>query len=289
PDYSYYTAELAIRRLDAWQAFSGFDASSFRAQTGSHVNVKGVTFLVGVAKKTQNSLGSFLFGGFLEGGVSDYEVVTDVVADNMREVGGNGTLRSFGVGIMASQKFDNGFRVESSFRYGSLENDFVAENYVSASGTVASFRMTAPYLGAHLGLGYSHDVAGVGNFDYSVKYYYSRLAGKTVHIGEGDEVTYAPTNSHRVRAGLRFTKPFSDRVSFYVGGHFDHEFDNRSKAKVYNMDVKTAGIQGSTGIFELGGTIKSRSNEHLSIEFGLQGYVGTFRGISGGVRLGYEF
>jgi hypothetical protein len=65
--------------LDAWQVFTVVDASVFTAQTGSHVSVKGVTFLLGAARKSQNSMGSFLFGGFLEGGVSDYEVVTDVV------------------------------------------------------------------------------------------------------------------------------------------------------------------------------------------------------------------
>jgi outer membrane autotransporter protein len=190
---------------------------------------------------------------------------------------------------MASQKFENGFRVETSLRYGVLENDFMAENYVSASGTTASFKLATPNLGAHLGFGYTHEMGQSGSLDFSLKYYYSHLPAQTVHICMGEEVDYNPTNSHRLRAGLRYTKPFSDNVSFYLGGYFDHEFDNQTKAKVYNLDIKAAGIKGSTGVFELGGTIKSSSNEHLSVEFGLQGYVGTFRGVSGGVRLGYEF
>ncbi|MDR2387230.1 MAG: hypothetical protein LBE80_06575, partial [Deltaproteobacteria bacterium] len=172
---------------------------------------------------------------------------------------------------------------------GFLQNDFIADNYVSAAGTQANYFITSPYFGAHFGIGFSHDVGDFGNLDYSAKYYYSHLKGQSVHIGDGETVEYAPTNSHRVRAGLRFTKPFSQNVSFYIGSHFDYEFDNHARAKVYDMDIKTVGIKGPTGIFELGGTIKSSSNEHLSIEFGLQGYVGTFRGLSGGVRLGYEF
>ncbi|MDR2302434.1 MAG: autotransporter domain-containing protein [Deltaproteobacteria bacterium] len=289
PDYSYYTAELAIRQVNAWQAFSGVDASSFTAQTGSHVSVTGLTFMVGVAKKTQNADGSFLFGGFLEGGVSDYEVVTNVRTADFQDVGGKGTIKSIGAGLMASQKFDNGFRVETSVRYGFLQNDFTAENYVSAAGTQASYFITSPYFGAHFGLGYTHDLGENGNLDFSAKYYYSHLKGQTVHIGDGENVEYEPTNSHRVRAGIRYTKPFSESVSFYFGSHYDYEFDNHARAKVYDMEIKTVGIKGATGIFELGGTIKSSSNEHLSVEFGLQGYVGTFRGISGGVRLGYEF
>jgi outer membrane autotransporter protein len=225
----------------------------------------------------------------VEGGVSSYEVVTDIVSADYQDVGGKGTLRSLGLGLMANQKFDNGFRVEATLRYGFLENDFESENYVSAAGTEASYFVRSAYYGAHFGLGYTHDLGDFGNLDFSAKYYYSHLQGQTVDIGHGEEVTYEPTHSHRVRAGLRLTKPFSDNLSFYLGSYYDYEFANHAKAKVHNMDVKTVGLKGPSGVFELGGMIKSKSNEHLSVEFGVQGYMGTFRGISGGIRLGYEF
>ncbi|MDR3135764.1 MAG: autotransporter outer membrane beta-barrel domain-containing protein [Deltaproteobacteria bacterium] len=289
PDYSYYTAELAIRKPNAWQAFSGFDASSFKAITGSYVKVQGLAFVLGAAAKYQNPMGSFLFGGFVEGGVSDYKVVTDVVTSDLREVGGNGVMRSLGFGLMASQKFENGFRVETTFRHGVLKNDFVAENYVSASGAVAKYSLVTPYYGAHLALAYTQGLGDYGSLDYSVKYYYSRLAGKTLALGHGDKVSYKDTNSHRVRAGIRYSKPFTESLALFAGAHFDHEFDNMARATVYGMDVKTAGIKGSSGIFELGATVRPKASDHLSFEFGVQAYAGTFRGASGGIRVGYEF
>ncbi|MDR2338768.1 MAG: autotransporter outer membrane beta-barrel domain-containing protein, partial [Deltaproteobacteria bacterium] len=289
PDYTYYAADLATRQSNAWQSFSGVDFASFKAKTGSSVSVKGFNFVLGIAKKHQNALGSLLLGAYVEGGVSSFDVYSDIYTQDLREVGGGGHIRSLGVGLMVSETFNNSFRIETSFRYGKIRNDFRSKNYVSASGTEANYSISVPYVGAHVGLGYTWDIADFGNLDFSVKYFMTHVRGQNIHIGDTDVIAYESTTSKRIRAGIRFTKTFNDNISGFIGGYYDREYDNQAKAKVYGMDLQTVGLKGATGMFELGAIVKSSTNEHLSVEFGLQGYTGVFKGISGGIRLGYEF
>jgi hypothetical protein len=288
PDYTYYTAELSIRKLNAWQGFSGLDASTFKAKTGSHVSVTGFTFVAGAAMKAQNALGDFLVGLFVEGGRSNYEVFTDIVTQDLKEAGGSGKIGTLGVGLMASQKF-GGLRLETSLRYGKFTNEFTSTNYTSFNGTSAGYTTNTPYIGGHVGLGYAFQLGGFGSLDVSAKYYMNHINSQDIHIGDNDVISYDPITSRRLRGGVRFTKPFTDTLSFYFGSHYDYEFDNQAKGHVYNMDLHTVGLKGGTGIFELGGNVLNSSNEHLSLEFGVQAYAGIFRGFSGGVRVGYEF
>ena len=46
---------------------------------------------------------------------------------------------------------------------------------------------------------------------------------------------------------------------------------------------------GATGIGEIGAIVRSRANPHRTAELGLQTYVGRVRGVSAGIRLGWEF
>lgn len=289
PDYTYQTAELSIRNLNAWQAFSGMDAASFKVKTGSHVSVKGINFIVGAAIKFENVLGALLFGAFVEGGVSSYDVHTDVVTADFKEVGGGGHMRSLGVGIMLSQKIKDRFRFETSFRYGKLQNTFTAVNYQSPDGTTASFKMNVPYMGGHVGLGYTIGLGDFGNIDLSARYYLNHVKAQELHIGTGAVVSFDSTTSKRFRVGARFTKPFTEYISGFAGAYFDREFDNMTRGRVFNMELQSVGLKGTTGVYELGAAIKSATNKHLSIEFGIQGYTGVFKGLSGGVRLGVEF
>jgi hypothetical protein len=48
-------------------------------------------------------------------------------------------------------------------------------------------------------------------------------------------------------------------------------------------------LKGGTGIGEIGIIYRSTEDRHFNIETGIQGHVGVHRGISGGVRLGWEF
>lgn len=291
PDYSYQTADLAIKTFGVWQPFAGLDASSFRAQTGSHVDVNGVSFVIGAATKRDNDFGEFLFGAYVEGGVSNYEVFPDLGYANLPDVGGDGHIRSLGFGLMTSLKFHDNLRFELSTRIGVLENDFESRNYSSAAGVKAGYQINSPYYGGHFGVGYEARLNDVSSLDFSAKYYYSYLKGQTFDFGGGDLVSYESSSSHRVRGGLRYTRNFTDHFSAFVGSYYDYEFANHAKAKTvaYNLDIQAPNLSGGTAVFELGAISRSKSNERISIEFGLQGYAGVFRGISGGFRIGYQF
>ncbi|MDR2352813.1 MAG: hypothetical protein LBF22_06545, partial [Deltaproteobacteria bacterium] len=290
PDYTYQTAELAIRNSESWQAFAGFDASTFKAKTGSHVDVQGVNFVIGIATKRENSLGNFLFGLYVQGGVSNYDVFGDFNADDRPAMEGGGHIRSLGAGIMASQKFNNNFRLELSGRTGTLENNFKAENYPNAVNFV-SYDLNTTYFGGHFGIGYEALLNDFSRLDLSLKYYFSLLKGKTLDIGGGDKLIYEDSKSHRVRGGTRYTRKLSDSLSFYGGAYYDYEFTTKAEAKTltYDLEIVAPELKGGSGVFELGGVALTNDSEHLSVEFGLQGYVGILRGFSGGIRFGYEF
>jgi hypothetical protein len=55
------------------------------------------------------------------------------------------------------------------------------------------------------------------------------------------------------------------------------------------LQFDSPNLRGSTGIADIGLMARSNPDSPWSMELGLQGYVGKVQGISGGVRLGYEF
>ena len=89
--------------------------------------------------------------------------------------------------------------------------------------------------------------------------------------------------------GTRFSYAITPEIAPYLGAAWEYEFDGKARATVYGYDVPSPSLSGSTGIGELGLSIKPLSNSALSVDVGAQGFMGEREGVSGNLQLRYEF
>jgi hypothetical protein len=286
-DHSYQQADLALKGEDGWTPFGGVDGALFRADTGSLIDIQGATMLAGVAFKRSGDAASILVGGFFEAGFASYDIQGDFNSPGRRNISGRGDLNFYGGGLMGRLRWHNGFRIEGSFRGGQLENKFSSRDYVDVNGTAASYEFTTPYFAAHAGLAYEWRINETSTLDFLTRYFWVGQNGVTTDLPTGEKVKFDPDNSHRLRAGMRYTHAVNELFSWYVGAAYEHEFDNRPRGSAYGYDFDIPSLRGDGGVGEIG--LIARSANNFTIEAGLQGHVGRVSGVTGGVRIGWEF
>ncbi|MDR1425268.1 MAG: hypothetical protein LBI92_11805 [Azoarcus sp.] len=294
-DHSYQSADLALEdRVDEreWESFGGIDVGRFRADTGSHIDVFGTTALAGAATKKRGDNGDYLVGVFLEAGYADFKT-HNTYSDIGRHVDGSGYLRAYGLGLMGRRQWDNGNRLEASLRGGRLETHFRSKDYVNAQGRAASYELEVPYAAAHLGAGHTWQLDELSDFDLLARYFWTWQQGKTVALsGTSERVNFHDSDSHRVRAGGRYTrkKQGDDKRAWYVGAAVEHEFGGKTKGHAIHQDEFDApSLRGTNGIVQTGIIYRAHKQSPWGVELGVQGYVGAVRGVSGGIRIGREF
>jgi outer membrane autotransporter protein len=153
----------------------------------------------------------------------------------------------------------------------------------------ASYDSKSTYYGAHIGAGYLWKVMDRGELDLSAKYLWTHMGSDSVRLNTGDPVKFDSADSHRVRAGVRFTYAATEAVSPYAGALYDYEFDGKVKGSSYRFEIDAPSLKGGTGIFEAGLTIQPSPSKLLSVDVGIQGYVGTREGVTGTAQLRYQF
>jgi hypothetical protein len=288
PDHSFQQADENILQSDAWALFGGVDGSRFSVVEGTRVDLTGVTALLGVARKITHRSGSLLLGGFLDGSFFRYKV-DGINYRGLRVVGGTGDSRTIGVGLMARETLDNGVRLEATARAGRLYNEFTSGDYYVGLGYRHDYRVDTSYFGGHLGIGYTRTLNPVSSLDFVLRGYFTRVLGARAQLQDA-AMDFSHTDSWKARGGARYSRRSSENVNWYAGAYYEREFDHEITATHDGLEFGAPAMSGGTGIFEIGlETHPSDSHPDLSFAFGFQGYVGELRGISGGVRLGYEF
>ncbi len=96
-------------------------------------------------------------------------------------------------------------------------------------------------------------------------------------------------DSSRVRLGARYTYKGSERFRPYVGVAWEHEFAGSCDARTFGFSIAAPSFEGDTGIGELGLVMTPSESLPLSVNLGVQGYVGQKRGVSGNCNIMYEF
>jgi len=105
----------------------------------------------------------------------------------------------------------------------------------------------------------------------------------------GDPIKFKDMDSHRLRGGARFRYAINEYVTPYIGAAYEHEFDGRARAAVYGHKVGTPDLIGGTGMGELGLSLNPSKDLPLSIDLGVQGYVGKREGVTGSLQVHFEF
>ena len=287
-------ADLAVgmgmdrARAAAQSDTNGFGAISggdTRYKSGSHVDVKGVSLVAGLSKGMRNADGTLMLGGFFEAGSGNYDSYNSFAdAGNVHAKGDN---RYYGLGALARQDFASGVYVEGSARFGKLKNDYRSTDLVDALGNPTSYNQRKTYYGLHAGLGYVLPLAS-GEIDLYGRYLLTHQQSSS-HVIAGDLYHFDGMDSHRTRLGVVYHHRLSEQASFKIGTAWEYEFDGKVKGSVHGKGITAPDIKGCTGILDVGFKLQPSQNKAMSVDVGLQGYVGKREGLTGNVVLKYAF
>ncbi|MDR1397131.1 MAG: autotransporter outer membrane beta-barrel domain-containing protein, partial [Desulfarculales bacterium] len=276
-------------------AFATVSGGSLRYNSGSHVDMSSLSLLAGLAKGVELKAGLLTLGAFFEYGNGSYDTYNSF--SNAAAVHGEGDIHHTGGGIlgrldfMPSQILDGSgnFYAEASARAGGVSNQYSSNDLQAPAGGRAEYDSSSAYYGLHLGLGYVWNLTEAASLDFYGKYFWTRQEGDSVTLSTGDPVTFKDVDSQRLRLGGRFAYAVNEYVSPYIGAAYEHEFDGRARATTNGFAIDAPSLQGSSGVGELGLSLKPSQTLPLSFDLGVQGYVGKREGVTGSLQVKVEF
>lgn len=260
--------------------FGAVHGGSSRYETGSSVDVDGVTLATGIATK----FGNLTAAGFIEAGWASSE-------SHVHGTEADGDHDYYGVGVAVRYEFENPFYLDGSVRLGTASTEFDGR-YADAS---ARYDADSFYGTMHVGAGYLVPITEALKLDLYGRYVLSYLDGDDVglHTGNGETFSMDSTVTHAFRLGARLNGNFCDNAAWRFGLAYEHVADGDAESDVLvegtraALDVPT--LEGDTGIMELGVTMTPSATSPWSFDVGLKGYVGDRRGVSGSALVTYAF
>lgn len=258
-----------------------------RYKTGSHIDQDSANLLLGVTTQHANQTGALTLGAFLEGGWGSYDSYNDFA--DMPGVRAHGHTDYAGAGILAQQTFSNRLYLQGSARLGRLKTRYHSDDLHDVLGNAASYSSRRSYASMHVGAGYAQPIGAQGDtLDLYGKLFWSRYGSDTQTI-LGDAFHFDRIESVRTRLGTRYAHPFSTEGSVYGGLAWEHEFRGVSKGQVFGLNLLEARLRGSSALLEAGLKFSPANNKALTMDVGLQGYVGKREGVSATAKLRYAF
>ena len=270
-------------------AFSAISGGWSRYNVGSHTDVSGISLMAGLAWGQDR----LTLGAFFEYGNGSYDTYNSFA--NAASVRGDGTINHVGGGVFGRMDFRHTgpgrFYAEAAGRVGDVRNKYQNGDFRDAVGRCASYVTSSVYYGTYAGLGYLWNINGKASLDLHGNYFWTRQNGKSITLLAGDPVTFGSVNSHRLRVGTRFSYTISKYISPYAGIAFEHEFDGKARAFTNGLLIDAPTLRGNTGNGELGIVVKPNpgSRVPVTIDLGVQGYVGKREGVTGALRVGLAF
>ncbi|MDR1828242.1 MAG: autotransporter outer membrane beta-barrel domain-containing protein [Methylobacteriaceae bacterium] len=291
-DHSYQSADMAFSTVGPeknWVPFGGVDASWSHTNKDGRVDVRGVNLMAGVAARHRGDRSDQLYGLYLEGGVADY-TTRDVFPGTINPlIRGHGVIRYIGPGIMARQEWHNGFRLEGSLRGGWADRTYRSDDYRDANGTAAAYDFKHSYVAAHVGAGYTWKLDDKNSIDFTGRTYYFRQSGGNATLSTGEPIHFAHAESRKVRAGARYIHKRDERTEFYAGAAVEYEFDGAVRGSARGFAFDPIKGRGASGVFDVGLIVRPLKDKRFSAEIGIQAYVGRVKGVTAGIRLGWQF
>ena len=283
--------------------FFVIDGSSNRYKTGSHADVDGFNMAVGLATGFELAdKHPVTLGAFFEYGRGTYDTYNSFA--NYASVHGDGDTHYTGGGVLGRidfagtglglvKKLDagqaDGLYAEASFRAGHLDTDFDTDDLLGEFGEGSDYDSGADYYGLHGGVGYVMNFDERNSVDVYGRYFWTKVDSETVDVGR-DRLHFDEADSSRLRIGTRYTMIYNQQLKPYVGIAYDHEFDGEVAARAYGLKLDKPSLEGDTGIFEAGISMKPVSTiDALSVDVSGQGFIGRREGGGGGLKIKYQF
>ena len=270
-------AMVDAAKLGEVTAFGVMQGGSTHYNTGSYVDVDGVTFMAGAGLRVNPN---WTLAGFVEAGWANS-------ASHVEGARGDGDHEYFGVGFATRYQTDGVFYVDGSLRAGRATTEF-AGRYGQDS---ASYDAKSLYMSAHVGLGAMWDLSECLKLDTYARYMVTYLDDDDVSLNNryNDKLDLDSTVTHAVRAGARLLGDFNDYASWKVGAAYEHVFDGDAESAVNSFSLDVPSLEGDTGVFELGLRIRPSLESNWAVDLGAKGYVGDREGVTGNMTVRYSF
>lgn len=270
-------AMVDAAKLGEVTAFGVMQGGSTHYNTGSYVDVDGVTFMAGAGLRINPN---WTMAGFVEAGWANS-------ASHVEGTRGDGDHEYFGVGFATRYQTDGVLYVDGSLRAGRATTEF-AGRYGQDS---ASYDAKSLYMSAHVGLGALWDLNESLKLDTYARYMVTYLDDDDVSLNNryNDKLDLDSTVTHAVRAGARLLGDFNDYASWKVGAAYEHVFDGDAESAVNSFSLDVPSLEGDTGVFELGMRIRPSLESNWAVDLGAKGYVGDREGVTGNMTVRYSF
>lgn len=261
-------------------SFGALHGGTSRYETGSHIDVDGVTLAAGAVTK----IGSLMLAGFVEAGWANSE-------SHVSGTKGNGDHDYYGVGTALRYSFENPFYIDGSVRFGMASTEFDGR-YANAS---AGYDADSLYGSMHIGVGYVFALTKKTDLDVYGRYVLTYLEGDTAGLGttSGEKFEMDDTMTHAFRLGTRLSGAFNESADWRFGLAYEHVADGDAESDVIASSTRasldTPTLEGDTGIIEAGFTVRPNSTSPWSADIGIKGYVGDRKGVTGNAAVVYMF
>lgn len=268
--------------------FFAVSGSSMRHTTGSHVDMRGYSMVLGMSKRIENEKRRMLIAPMVEYGRGHYDAYLD---DGTH---GKGTNQYVGGGIVFRNTMSDGKFYEGSLRAGRVKSDYSSNDFSVGSRPVSeNFRTASTYYGGHLGMGrdlkLSRNDPYPDRFVYYAKLFYSHTAADDVTLTTGELYHLSSVDSLRLRLGTKYIYNLNEIHKFYLGLGWEHEFDGASHAEYRGLRTDTPRLRGDSGMVEIGWNYEPKGDNRFSIDLSAIGWFGRQRGISGRLGINWLF
>lgn len=273
-----------VAGAQVYTPFFAASHSSLSHTTGSYVDMRGYSMVVGLSRKINEPARQILIAPVVEYGRGNYDSYLD---DGTHGWGGTSYL---GLGLVCRTTYKDGRFYEASLRGGRLQNDYTSYDYrFNGQKTHEQYDTSSVYYGIHLGIGREIGWAPRHKFTYYGKYFYTFNGSENYRLRNGQEYTNSSVQSHRLRLGIRDTYAINEKNKAYAGLAWEHEFDGSAYAVYDGIRTESPTIQGDSYMLELGWVIKPYADDKLSFDVSATGWLGRQRGITGRLGINWMF
>ena len=264
--------------------FFAASGSNMRQITGSYVDMRGYSMVLGLSKKIDTEKRRVLIAPVFEYGRGSFDSYLD---DGTH---GWGKSSYYGMGIVCRTTFNDGKFYETSLRGGRLKSDYSTNDYIfNGIKTRQDFDSSTSYYGAHFGLGREVEWKPNHKFTYYGKFFYNYTGPETFRLSTGQEFSADSVHSERFRLGVRESHGLNEKNKYYFGAAFEYEFDGTARATCNGRSTPAPTARGASGMLEMGWVFKPQGNDKMSIDISAVGWVGRQRGIMGRVGFNWMF
>ena len=265
-------------RPSGWAPFAAFSAGTYKYDTGSHVDIDGFNFAVGLMREFAGTNGTFTLGAAFQYGRGEYDSYAE-------GVNADGDSEYTGAALFAKHKWKSGFYAEAGLSAGYSQTDYFSSELLT--GMDVRYDVGSKYWGVQIGLGKEIALSSGDKLDVYGKYLYNELDSSSATLSSGETYDFDEVDSSRLRIGLRYTRALSETGSCYVGAAYQYQFDGDASAAYRGYSTLTPSLEGSSGMIELGVQFSPKKSP-VSLGLGMTGWVGTQQGVEGALKFKWD-